>query len=137
MRTLLTSERGVTLIEVLISVFILALIAMGTTQFFVFGRTQINVQGHRRAALERAQQRLEELLASSYDSVAAKTEHDFPLDNILCTRTTTVTAVDDSADGLGAADTSGTEDYRNVTVTVSWTERGRTDSVALETLIAP
>ena len=112
--------------------FVLALVAIGTTQLFVFGRTQINYQGHRRAALELAQQRLEELFASNYDSVVAETENNLPLDNLLCTRSTTVEAVDDSADGL-----DGTENYRKVTATVSWNERGKTNSVALQTLIAP
>ena len=137
----LKSERGVTLIEVLVSIFLLALVVVGTMQLFVFGRTQINYQGHKSEAVELAQQRLEELFAdlfaSRYDSVVAKTENNLPLDNLLCTRTTTVEAVDDSADGLGAADTDGTEDYRRVTATVSWNERGKTTSVALQTLIAP
>ena len=112
--------------------FLLAVIALGTTQLFVFGRSQINYQGHKRAALELAQQRLEELFASNYDSVVAKTENNLQLDNLLCTRSTTVEAVDDSADGL-----DGNEDYRIVTATVSWNERGKTNTVALQTLIAP
>ncbi len=138
----LKSERGVTLIEVLVSIFLLLLVLVGTTQLFVFSRRQINYQGHRSAALGVAQQGLEEmfadLFASRYDSVLAKTENNLQLDNLLCTRTTTIQAVDDSADGLGASDTDGdTEDYREVTVTVSWNERGRTNSVALQSLIAP
>ena len=138
MLTYLKSERGVTLIEVLVSIFLVALVVIGTMQLFVFGRVQINYQGHKSAAVGLVQQRLEELLASScYDSVLAKTENNLSLDNLLYTRTTTVEAVDDSADGLGAADTDDTDDYRKVTVTVSWNESGKTDSVALQTLVAP
>jgi len=131
MRIPLTSERGVTLLEVMVSIFLLGVVAVGTSQLFVFGMAQINVRGHERAALERAQQRIEELYVSEYDSVVAKTETNLPLGNILGTRTTTVEAMDDSANG------SGTEDYRRVLVTVFWTERGRAESVALETVITP
>ena len=138
MRIPLTSERGITLMEVLVSIFLLGLVSVGMAHLYVFGMVQINVQGHKRAAVERAQQRLEELYASQYDSVVARTETNLSIGNIFGTRTTTVEAVDDSADFLGGADTDGdTEDYREVTVAVSWTERGKADSVVFETVIAP
>ena len=54
--------RGVTLIEVLIGILVITIASVATLQFFSYGMGGIGKQTNKRAALERARQRLEELL---------------------------------------------------------------------------
>lgn len=61
--------RGATLVEVLIGIVIIVLGSIGTLSFFSYGLGSVNKQGNRRAALERARQRLEQLLAEDLATV--------------------------------------------------------------------
>ena len=54
---------GVSLIEVLLGLLIVTIASIATLNYFAPGFGNINKQGNRRAALERARQRLEELMA--------------------------------------------------------------------------
>jgi len=130
------SEKGLTLIEVLVSAVVLVIVILGGMQFFIFGSARINREGHRRAALELAQQKIEELLASNYGEVVSGSETGLPLDGIDCNRSTEVTYVDDPADALGTDD-DDPQDYKRVSVIVSWNETGRLNTVILETWITP
>ena len=56
-------NRGVTLIEILIGILIMVVASIGTLNYFAYARGGVGKQGNRRAALEQARQRLEELMA--------------------------------------------------------------------------
>ena len=58
-------ERGVTLVEVLIGTFIVIIACIGSLTYFAYVVGSVGKTGYRRAALERARERLEELMASS------------------------------------------------------------------------
>lgn len=58
------NRRGATLIEVLISFLIIVLASIGTLQYFGVTRGFIGKTGNRRAALERARERVEQFMAS-------------------------------------------------------------------------
>lgn len=56
--------RGVTLVEVLTAFVIVTVASVATLQYFGLPRGEIGKTGNRRAALERARERLEQLMAS-------------------------------------------------------------------------
>lgn len=131
------SEQGMSLVEVMISATILLIVILGTVGIYTFGTSRVTREFHRRAALELAQQRVDELFASEFDSVQTGVDS-LIVDNVDYARLITAVAVDDSADGVGAGDIDGeTTDYKRIELTVSWFERGETDSVQLTTLITP
>ena len=137
MLTHLKSERGFTLIEVLITAVMLTIVILGSVGVYTYGISRVNREAHRRVALELAHQRVEELFASAFDSVQTGVDS-LLVDNVNYARLITAKAVDDSADGLGAADIDAdTTDYKRVEVAVKWFERGDTNSVQLTTLITP
>ncbi len=61
--------KGVSLIEVLIGIVIVTIASIATLQYFAYAKGGIGRQGNRRAALERARQRLEQLLSVSITSL--------------------------------------------------------------------
>ena len=65
-----TSVRGVSFIEVLIAIVIIALVSVGTLMHFAYALGGVNRTGNRRAALERARQRLEQLMAADFAKIA-------------------------------------------------------------------
>ncbi len=63
------ASRGVSLIEVLIGIVIVTIASIATLQYFAYAKSGIGRQGHRREALERARQRLEETLSVGIVSI--------------------------------------------------------------------
>ena len=59
------NRRGVTLIEILIGMVIVAIASIGTLMYFSQAKGGIGKTGNRRAALERARQRLEQLMETN------------------------------------------------------------------------
>ena len=115
------SGKGVSLIEVMIAVFISAIVMLGGSFFFVASTGQINLREQYRAASRLASQKLEELKAVDYDTVAeGEVTDSVKLENSSYSRK--VTTKD-----LGS--------YKQVTVTISWGTKG--NSVSLDTFIAP
>ena len=129
------SKSGTTLIEVMIALFIIALIILGGGMFFFYGRVNIIREAHRRAALLVASQRLEELKAKIYSEIIiGSNEEPVDVDNLSKdsgTPPTMVTKVE-YVDDVGGSN----EDYKKVTVTVNWHD-STTNTVSLTTLIAP
>ena len=62
-------SQGVTLVEILIGLVIVVVASVGTLTYFAYGLGNVGKQGNRRAALERARERLEQLLASNVDQL--------------------------------------------------------------------
>lgn len=61
----LEGQRGLSLVEVLIGLVIVLVASIASLSYFAYGLGGIGKSGNRRAALERARQRLEQLLAAS------------------------------------------------------------------------
>ncbi len=64
------NTRGVSLIEILLGLLIVTIASIATLQYFAYGLGNIGKQGRRRAALERARQRLEQLMAADTNQTA-------------------------------------------------------------------
>ena len=69
LRTPHSALRGVTLIEVLISMVLIALASIATLNYFAYAKGNVAKTGNRRAALERARQRLEQMLAANVSDI--------------------------------------------------------------------
>ena len=63
-------RKGVSLIEVLIGLLIVTIASIATLNYFASGFGSINKQSRRRAALERARERLEQLMATDINQSA-------------------------------------------------------------------
>jgi len=149
------SENGFTLVEVLVALFIIALVIMGGGMFFFYGRVNIVREAHRRAAVLVASQRLEELKGAEWDDIALTIPLSYDPYYITYSSSSgwfknesevkdTEVQVDNLSDGEmlteakwrdddGANDSC---DYLEVTVTVNWVD-SRSNSVSSTTLIAP
>ena len=58
------NRRGVSLIEILIGIIIVSIASIATLTYFAYAKGGIGKTGNRRAALERARQRLEQIMSS-------------------------------------------------------------------------
>jgi prepilin-type N-terminal cleavage/methylation domain-containing protein len=117
------SKRGVSLVEVMIAVLISTIVMLGGSFFFVSSTNQINLRRQYRVASQLASQKLEELKAVDYDTVAiGEVEDNVAIKNSSYNRSVVTT-------DLGT--------YKEVTVSINWGPAGRAHNVSLVTLIAP
>ena len=63
------NNKGVSLIEVLLGLLIVAIASLATLTYFSTGFGSVNKTGNRRAALERARERLEQLMVVNVDTI--------------------------------------------------------------------
>lgn len=117
------SKKGLSLIEVMIAALISAIVMVGGTLFFVASSGQINLRRQYRTASQLACQKLEELKAVDYDTVAiGEVEDSVTLQNSSYNRSVVT-------QDLGS--------YKKVTVTIDWGPAGQEHNISLVTLIAP
>lgn len=117
------SKKGVSLVEVMIAVLISAIVMLGGSLFFVSSTGQISLREQYRAASRLASQKLEELKAVDYDTVADGEVKD------------SVTLKSSSYSRSVVTKDLGS--YKEVTVTVNWGPAGQVHTTSLVTFIAP
>ncbi len=64
------SSRGVSLVEVLVGILLVVVTTLTALNFFAYGRGGVARSGNRRAAMERARERLEVVRAATFAQVA-------------------------------------------------------------------
>lgn len=118
------SQKGISLIEVMLAISILVIIVLGNASLFAYGAGQISQSKNTRVAVQLANQKLERLRADnniSIDIPDGETIENIPLGNVSYDQTTV------------------TEDwgtYKKVEVTVRWTQMGKQRNVNMTTLYA-
>ncbi|MBN1391923.1 MAG: prepilin-type N-terminal cleavage/methylation domain-containing protein [Sedimentisphaerales bacterium] len=117
------SKTAFTIVEVMVAVLIVAIVVIGGSFLFVMGKAQISRQKRFRAATQLASQKLEQLKAGSYDSIADES-NSVVLEGITYTR-----IVDQEPDANGL--------YKQVTVTVGWNQGAASHDISMVTCIAP
>ena len=146
------SNKGTTLVELLVALPLITLVILGGGMFFFYGRVNIVQEAHRRAALLVTSQRLEALKAADYKKIALNDPSYQPYYithssdwawNLSETKETVT--VDNLSDGqmLTEAqwrdddpdDSNDSYDYLKITVTVEWSD-STTNTVSLSTVIA-
>ena len=117
------SKKGVSLIEVMMAVLISSIVMLGGSFFFVASTNQINIREQYRAASRLASQKLEEVKAVDYDTVAEGEVTD------------SVTLKNSSYNRSVVTKDLGS--VKEVTVTVNWGPVGQQHNINLVTFIAP
>ena len=127
-----TNNAGYTLVEVIVSAVILGIVFVGTMQYFTLSRWQIERGFRSQLAWMNMASRLEKAVDLGYASLMdSLPESSVPLtlNGVQGYRTTTVTPMDDTLDGLAPTDTT-VPDYLEVKVYFAWfTADNITDSV--------
>ena len=125
-------NQGYTLVEVIISATLLAVIVLGTVQYFTLSRAQVEKGIRSQLAYANMASRMEHAINLGYTSLLdslPETSVPLTLNGLQGYRSTTVSAVDDSTDGLAPTDTS-TPDYLEVVISFAWfTPDNITDSL--------
>ena len=122
------NNQGYTLIEVMISATLLAIIVLGTMQYFTLSRWQVEKGIRAQLAWANMASRMEKAIDLGYDSLQdslPETSVSLLLNGIQGYRTTIVTSIDDSSDGHWPTDTSQ-PDYFDITIKFAWF---RTDNI--------
>ncbi|MBT4033722.1 MAG: type II secretion system protein [Candidatus Marinimicrobia bacterium] len=124
-RTLLP-RRGFTLIEIIFSVTLLSIVAMGTAQYMVYSRWDIDRGIRRQLAWINMASRMEQAVDWGYDAIPdslPETNQEITANNLTAYRTTEVFGIDDTTDGLSPTDTD-IPDYYMIQIKISWFTTG-------------
>lgn len=121
-------DGGLTLIEVMVAILVLAAVVIGAAAFFSTGRGVVEQAAQRRTAAQVAKERNELARAGGYDALSSGSD-DVTLDGVTYTWTLTVTAV--RAD---PADSGST--YKQMSMVVDW-PMSRGNPVTVPTAMAP
>ncbi|MFZ2188884.1 MAG: carboxypeptidase-like regulatory domain-containing protein [Candidatus Moraniibacteriota bacterium] len=141
-----TKYKAFLLIEALTLIFIFALISVTFYSVFTVGIRYIQDAKNRLGALAVANARLEIIRNLAYDSigtVGGTISGNIPQDQDISENTrpyhvhTEVVYIDDPFDGIAYADTVWFEDYKKVTITISWSSGSGTESVELVSRFVP
>ena len=120
-RKRLRSQRGMSLVEILVAAFVFAIVVVALVEFYYWGRARIMEVGLRRSGLAQAQEKMEELrTATFYGSDLTIGTHGPETvqvgENLSASRSWAVSWKDDVANGYSGAE----EDCKEVVVTVAW-----------------
>jgi len=125
MLTTIKSKKGTSLVEVMVAVFVFAIVVLACPFMFAFGRGEIKRQESHRIAVELAAQKLEELRACNYNDIEQGDSNSVLSLNALSYSRTTEIVTENG--GL----------HKRANVTVRWGPTGTEHSVILTTIIAP
>ena len=120
--TVRKSQKGISLIEIMLAITILVIIVLGGATLFAYGAGQISQSKHAREAVQLANQKLEHLRADnniSIDIPTVETTEYIPLGDLSYERTTV-------PEDFGS--------YKKVEVTVKWMQMGKQHNVNMATL---
>ena len=127
------NNQGYTLVEVMVSATLLAIIVLGTMQYFTLSRWQVEKGIRAQLAWTNMASRMEKAIDLGFSSLQdslPETSVSLVLNGIQGYRTTIVTSIDDSSDGYWPSDTSQ-PDYYDVTIKFAWfTADNITDSLS-------
>lgn len=142
-----TSQRGITLIDVVISSALLLLIFVGVAAAFQLTIDIVLNNKARAGAIALAGERLEFIRSLSYAQVGTsggipsgslEQSESIVLNGTTFTRRTYVEYADDPLDGLAGADTNSiVADYKSVKVEVSWSVRENVREITLVSRFSP
>jgi len=114
--------RGFTLIEIIFSVTLLSIVAMGTAQYMVYSRWDIDRGIRRQLAWINMASRMEQAVDWGFDALSdslPETNQLISANNLTAYRTTEVFGIDDTTDGLAPTDTD-VPDYYMISIKISW-----------------
>ncbi len=136
---MLQNQDGTTIVEAMSAILIFIVIMVGGLHYFFLPQAIFARQKIKRLAIVDARQKMESVATLGYNQVSsALNESGVPvvLGTITGSRTTTITEVDDPADGVGANDADGVlVDYKKITVQISWND-GNNQQISFSTNVS-
>ena len=128
-------EAGFVMVEAALGAVVLGIMIVGMLQIFSFAELQVTNRFQEMSAYNMARSRLEEVIGEGSANAVAKIDSGLTVyGDVPAIRTTTVSFIDDPADGLGAADADGPQDIKQVDIVVTYAN-GKT--VALKANLIP
>ncbi|MCH7505039.1 hypothetical protein IID04_05360 [PVC group bacterium] len=128
----LLNERGVSFIEIMISLTILMMVGVSALKAFTLGTEITKINSQKIVAMQFAQDRIEEIKEDDYTNVITA---NYPLDVVTLD---TSNSINNTADDLVAQRTVAIVNNGNtkdITVTVTWTSQAKTYSEIIRTII--
>ncbi|MCF7824525.1 MAG: prepilin-type N-terminal cleavage/methylation domain-containing protein [Candidatus Marinimicrobia bacterium] len=114
--------RGFTLVEIIISITLMAIIALGTAQYMIYARWDVDRAIRRQLAWINMASRMEQAVDYGYSTVASslpESSKSVTISGLQAYRTTIVTAIDDPIDGYYPTDWDQ-PDYYKIQIYISW-----------------
>ncbi|KAA3612063.1 MAG: hypothetical protein DWQ05_18860 [Calditrichaeota bacterium] len=132
------NQKGVSLVEAMIAIVIFMIIMIGGHSYFARSHMVMAYGKLQRLAVAAAVHKMESLVKLDYSSLSSslnETDVTIDLGNRSGTRSTTITYIDDAADGQAGADSDGnTLDYKMIAVEIAWSD-SREQSYSLSTFV--
>lgn len=128
----LLNERGVSFIEIMISLTILMMVGVSALKAFTLGTEITKINSQKIVAMQFAQDRVEEVKEDDYTNVITA---NYPLDLVTLDISN---SINNTADDLIAQRTVAIVNNGNtkdITVTVTWTSQAKTYSEIIRTII--
>ncbi len=116
------SRHGLTLIEIVFSMTLLAIIAVGTAQYMVYSRLDIERGIRHQLAWMAMASRLEQCVDFGFETIPDSIPESLTsitISGLQAYRTSVVTGIDDTTDGLWPTDTK-LPDYYKIQIYISW-----------------
>ena len=126
------NERGVSFIEIMISLTILMMVGVSALKAFTLGTEITKINSQKIVSMQFAQDRIEEIKEDDYTNVITA---NYPLDVVTLD---TSNSINNTADDLVAQRTVAIVNNGNtkdITVTVTWTSQAKTYSEIIRTII--
>lgn len=127
------THKGLTLIEVVVSIFIIAGILIGMIALFSLGSIQSAIARHKISAINIAQAKLEELKEAGYSSIIPGS---FPTQESVRIDSGKTDRASDDLNGIMRTEVSTITEGYKIVVTINWTDYYGEMSEVLETTIA-
>ncbi len=126
-------NKGITLIEVMVSIFIVAFVLVGMMRLYSLGGIQAAISRHKAMAVNLAQAEIENIRETTYENILLS---NYPVtQTVKIDRGETDAAVDD-IDGTMVAQISAISEGYKIIVTVSWNDYYGIVTEVLESSIA-
>ena len=120
------NSSGFTLIEIIFSITLMAIIALVSAQYMIYSRWDIDRGIRKQLAWMNMASRMEEAMdfgTSALQDSLVESNTELNISNLTAYRTTVVTAIDDSTDGYYPTDLTQ-PDYYKIQIYISWFTTG-------------
>jgi len=125
-------DRGLTLIEVIVSIFIVSFMLVGMVRLYSLGRIQSVIARHKVMAINLAQAEIENLKNTAYEGI---TLANYPLTQVVAIDTGETAGVNDDLYGTMVTNISTISEGYKIIVDISWNDYYGAMSEILESTI--
>lgn len=127
-------NRGISLIEVIVSIFIVAFMLVGMMRLYPLGSIQAGIARHKVMAINLAQAEIENLKDTTYENIPLAA---YPLTQTVKIDTGKTGGSSDDINGVMITQVSAITEGYKIIVTVSWNDYHGAISEVLESTITP